>query len=155
MAEYRDYPDPAAIVFGEQAKDKAALFRMIAERAAHVSGGDPAALEAQLKAREALGSTGFGDGIAIPHGRIDALAEPFTIFVRLPRPVDYESADAIPVDCVFALFSPEADGAAHLRVLARISRLMRDKDFVAKLRGARSSDALYALLTNFEAADAA
>ena len=113
------------------------------------------ALEAQLNMREGLGSTGFGDGVAIPHGRIESLEKPFGVFVRLATPVDYDSVDDLPVDCVFALFSPEADGASHLRVLARISRRLRDSDFVAKLRGARSTDAVYALLANFEAADAA
>lgn len=155
MSEFDAFPGSAFILFGANATDKKALFGLIAGHAAELTGVDAATLERQLDAREALGSTGFGDGIAIPHGRIAGLAQPFTVFLRLEKPVDYDAADDLPVDLVFALFSPENDGAAHLRQLAKISRRMRDKDFVAKLRGARSQDALYALLTDFEAADAA
>ena len=154
MSEY-EFPDPAFVVFADAVPSKSALFRLIAKHAADIAECDAKALEAQLNMREGLGSTGFGDGVAIPHGRIESLEKPFGVFVRLATPVDYDSVDDLPVDCVFALFSPEADGASHLRVLARISRRLRDSDFVAKLRGARSTDAVYALLANFEAADAA
>lgn len=154
MSEF-EFPNPAFVVFADAVESKAALFRLIAEHAARIADVDAETLEEQLIVREKLGSTGFGDGIAIPHGRIDSLEKPFGIFLRLTEPVDYDSVDDLPVDCVFALFSPEADGAAHLRALARISRRLRDGDFVAKLRGARSTDAVYALLASFEAADAA
>ncbi|QLC25632.1 PTS transporter subunit EIIA [Parasphingopyxis algicola] len=154
MSEY-EFPSPAFVVFADAVDSKAALFRLIASHAAHIADFDAGTLEQQLIAREKLGSTGFGEGVAIPHGRIDSLEKPFGIFLRLNDPVDYDSVDDLPVDCVFALFSPEADGAAHLRALARISRRLRDGDFVAKLRGARSTDAVYALLASFEAADAA
>ena len=154
MSEF-EFPDPAFVVFADAVPSKSALFRLIAKHAAGIAECDAKALEAQLNMREGLGSTGFGDGVAIPHGRIESLEKPFGVFVRLATPVDYDSVDDLPVDCVFALFSPEADGASHLRVLARISRRLRDSDFVAKLRGARSTDAVYALLANFEAADAA
>jgi PTS system nitrogen regulatory IIA component len=155
MSEFEEFPSTAFILFGESVANKKELFGRIAGHAAELSGVDAATLEQQLEAREALGSTGFGDGIAIPHGRIKGLDRPLMVFLRLARPVDYDAADDLPVDLVFALFSPEGDGAVHLRQLARISRRMRDKDFLAKLRGARSQDALYALLTDFEAADAA
>ncbi|MEM8696300.1 MAG: PTS sugar transporter subunit IIA [Pseudomonadota bacterium] len=154
MTEF-EFPNPAFVVFVDTVDTKGELFRLIAEHAAHIADSDPEALEKQLIMREKLGSTGFGEGVAIPHGRIETLEKPFGIFVRLGMAVDYDSVDDLPVDCIFALFSPEADGAAHLRALARISRRLRDTDFVAKLRGARSTDAVYALLANFEAADAA
>lgn len=154
MSEF-EFPDPVFVQFVDAVEDKSALFRLIADEAARIADSDAAALDKQLHMREELGSTGFGDGIAIPHGRIESLDKPFGIFIRLETPVDYDSVDDLPVDCIFALFSPEADGAAHLRALARISRRLRDADFVAKLRGARSTDALYALVANFEAADAA
>lgn len=154
MSEF-EFPSPAFVVFADAVENKAALFRLIASHAAEITDADAQLIEEQLRAREALGSTGFGDGMAIPHGRIESLNKPFGIFFRLETPVDYESVDDLPVDCVFALFSPEADGAVHLRALARISRRLRDSEFVAKLRGARSADAVYALLTSFEAADAA
>lgn len=154
MIEF-EFPSPAFVVFADAVENKAALFRLIAEHAALIADVDAVAVESQLVAREKLGSTGFGDGVAIPHGRIKGHAKPFGMFFRLNMPVDYDSVDDLPVDCIFALFSPEADGATHLRALARISRRLRDRDFVAKLRGARSTDAVFALLTNFEAADAA
>lgn len=154
MSEF-EFPSPAFVVFVDAVENKSALFRLIGKRAADIADADPKMIEAQLNAREELGSTGFGDGVAIPHGRIDSLEKPFGIFFRLETPVDYDSVDDLPVDCVFALFSPEADGAAHLRALARISRRFRDGDFVAKLRGARSADAVFALMSEFEAADAA
>jgi nitrogen PTS system EIIA component len=154
MIEF-EFPSPAFVIFADAVENKAALFRMIANNAARIADVHPTEIETQLLSREKLGSTGFGDGVAIPHGRIDALEKPFGMFVRLNTPVDYESVDDLPVDCIFALFSPEADGAAHLQALARISRRLRDGEFVAKLRGARSTDAVFALLANFEAADAA
>ncbi|WP_299321606.1 PTS sugar transporter subunit IIA [Parasphingopyxis sp.] len=154
MSEF-EFPSPAFVVFVDAVDSKSALFRLIAQHAAEIADADAPALERQLIAREKLGSTGFGDGVAIPHGRIESLEKPFGIFFRLEKSVDYDSVDDLPVDCVFALFSPEADGAAHLRALARISRRLRDGNFVAKLRGARSTDAVFALMTSFEAADAA
>jgi PTS system nitrogen regulatory IIA component len=154
MIEF-EFPSPAFVVFADAVENKTALFRLIAKYAAQIAGVDAKAVETQLVTRERLGSTGFGDGIAIPHGRIDSLEKPFGMFFRLSRPVDYDSVDDLPVDCIFALFSPEADGATHLRALARISRRLRDAEFVEKLRGARSTDAVFALISNFEAADAA
>lgn len=154
MSEF-EFPSPAFVVFADAAENKPALFRLVAKHAADIADADAQMIEDQLIAREKLGSTGFGDGVAIPHGRIDTLDKPFGIFFRLETPVDYDSVDDLPVDCVFALFSPEADGASHLRALAQISRRFRDADFVAKLRGARSTDAVFALMAGFEAADAA
>jgi PTS system nitrogen regulatory IIA component len=155
MSEFDAFPDPAFIMFGQSAADKKSLFGLIAGHAAELTGLDASTLARQLEARESLGSTGFGEGVAIPHGRIAGLEKPFTVLLRLAEPVDYDAADDLPVDLVFALFSPDGDGAVHLRLLARISRRMRDKEFVAKLRGARSQDALFALLTDIEAAHAA
>lgn len=154
MPEF-EFPSHAFVFFQDSVETKAALFRLIAEKVAAIAGVEARLIEGELHGRETLGSTGFGDGIAIPHGRIATLEKPFGIFLRLQIPVDYDSVDDLPVDCVFALFSSHADGAAHLRSLAQVSRRLRDPDFVAKLRGARSTDAVYALLTSFEAADAA
>lgn len=154
MTEY-EFPSPASVVFAEAVNSKEALFRLIAKHAADIADCDPRMIVAELVARESLGSTGFGDGVAIPHGRIAGLEKPFGIFLRLDNSVDYDSVDDLPVDCVFALFSPKSEGTGHLQALARISRHLRDAEFVAKLRGARSTDAIHALMTTFEAADAA
>ncbi len=105
--------------------------------------------------RERLGSTGFGGGVAIPHGKISGITHVVGLFARLAQPVDFQAIDELPVDIVFMLLSPLDAGADHLKALARVSRRLRDRGFVAKLRGAGSPDALFALWTGDEARDAA
>ena len=108
-----------------------------------------------LLEREKLGSTGVGNGIAIPHGKIEALEQLRGYFARLERAVDFEAIDERPVDLIFLLLAPESAGADHLKGLAQVSRLMRDKTVCEKLRGSDSPDALYALLTDKTANKAA
>lgn len=100
-----------------------------------------------LIAREKLGSTAMGYGVAIPHARIEGLDRIVGVFARLQKPVDFEAADGEAVDLVFALLAPEEAGADHLRALARVSRFLRDQETRAKLRQTDRADALYALLT--------
>ena len=107
-----------------------------------------------LLEREKLGSTGVGNGIAIPHGKMEDLGRLSGYFARLERPVDFEAIDDRPVDLIFLLLAPEASGAEHLKALARVSRLMRNKSICKKLRGSNSAEALYSLLTD-KAADQA
>jgi len=101
----------------------------------------------RLADRERLGSTGFGGGVAIPHAKLEGLTAPTGLFVRLAQPIEFQAVDDLPVDLVFALLSPVDAGQEHLKALARISRRLRDRPFVDKLRGAGSPDALYALFT--------
>lgn len=156
MIEFGDLLGPGSVHFGIRAETKKSLFKELSVLAAPCVGAEPRDIRTELNKREKLGSTGFGEGVALPHAQFDSLDRPTGLFLRLAQPVDYDSVDGIPVDCVFALFSPREDGAAHLRALAQVSRRFRDGDFVAKLRGARSEDALYALLTDdHAAADAA
>ncbi len=155
MSYFDDLLEAESLAFGVDVRSKKALFGAIGAMAARRSTVSAEEAAAQLLEREKLGSTGFGDGIAIPHGRLADIDRPFGLFLRLAEPIDYDSVDDVPVDCVFALFSPENDGATHLRALARVSRQFRDRSFVAKLRGARSADALYALMSSFKGADAA
>lgn len=107
-----------------------------------------------LLQREKLGSTGLGQGIAIPHGRLPSITRVYGLFARLHHPVPFESVDGEPVDLVFALVSPEHAGADHLTALARVSRLLRDLDVVKKLRGTETTDGLYAILTQHQGATA-
>ena len=102
MSEF-EFPDPAFVVFADAVPSKSALFRLIAKHAAEIAECDAKALEAQLNMREGLGSTGFGDGVAIPHGRIESLEKPFGVFVRLATPVDYDSVDDLPGTLVVAV----------------------------------------------------
>ncbi len=105
--------------------------------------------------RERLGSTGVGNGIAIPHAKLMKAPNIFAIFARLDRPLDFESVDGIPVDLIFLLIAPESAGADHLKALARIARLVRDTSLTAKLRATRDPAALYAILTQEPASRAA
>jgi PTS system nitrogen regulatory IIA component len=98
--------------------------------------------------REKLGSTGVGSGIAIPHGKLSKLNKLFGVFARLERPIDFEALDGQSVDLVFLLLAPEGAGADHLKALARVSRLLRDRALVDKLRATENAEALYALLVD-------
>ena len=119
------------------------------------SAQDPAAILASLSEREQLGSTGFGQGVAIPHGKIDG-PEPHLRPVRAAaEPVDYKAIDGRPVDLVFLLLSPPDAGAEHLKALAAISRVTRHGATLEKMRGARSRDALAAVLMGADERDAA
>ncbi len=109
----------------------------------------------RLAEREKLGSTGFGGGVAIPHAKIDGLRQVVGAFCPADAAIDFGAVDDLPVDLVFVLLSPPAAGADHLKALASVSRRLRDRDFTAKLRGAGSRDALFALLSSSETRDAA
>ena len=138
-----------------RADDKAAILAALSERFAGVYGLEREAVVARITEREALGSTGFGRGVAIPHARISGLTRPVAAFLRLDAPVAFESADGMPVDLVFGLLSPEQAGAAHLHALAAISRMMRNEDMHAALSQAPGDEALYGLLSNVIDRDAA
>lgn len=155
MTELSDLLMPESVLSGVGAGNKKTLFQQLglaAERAYRV---DPKTVAERLAAREKLGSTGFGGGIAIPHARLDGIKRVKGIFVRLNQPVDFQAVDELPVDLVFALISPVGAGAEHLKALACVSRHLRDRQFAAKLRGAGSPDALFALLAGIDARDAA
>lgn len=108
-----------------------------------------------LQEREALGSTGFGRGVAIPHARISGISRPVAALLKLRQPADFAAADGLPVDLVFGLLSPENSGAAHLHALAAISRMVRDEKVHEALSDAVDAEALYGLLTNVTDRDAA
>lgn len=130
--------------------NKKGLFQQLAGVASRRTGISAKAIVAALNERERLGSTGFGGGVAIPHGKIVGLERLFGYFVRLSQPIDFQSVDHLPVDLVFLLLSPPDAGADHLKALASVSRALRDRPTVAKLRGARSKDAIFAVLTGGE-----
>lgn len=140
---------------GLHVANKKGLFQLLAAASARKTGVGAKTIAAALTERERLGSTGFGGGVAIPHGKIDGLSHVFGYFARLETPIDFHSVDDLPVDLVFMILSPPDAGADHLKALARVSRLLRDRDIVAKLRGARSRDALFALLAGVESLHAA
>ena len=135
--------------------NKKSLFQQLAAAMARKTGVSTKDILNSLSERERLGSTGFGNGIAIPHGKIEGLPAVTGYFARLTSPIDFQAVDGIHVDLVFMLLSPADAGADHLKALAGVSRLLRDRQMLAKLRGARSKDAIYALLAGLETLDAA
>ena len=137
---------PDAVLAHAKATGKQALLAELAGKAAGLFKVDERKLFDRLLERERLGSTGIGGGIAIPHGRLTTVAKPVGLFARLAHPVDFDAIDERPVDIVFLLVTPEGAGADHLKALARVSRLLRDRSLVEKLRATEKADALYALL---------
>jgi PTS system nitrogen regulatory IIA component len=120
----------------------------LARRAAEITGVHERQIFDVLLERERLGTTGVGNGIAIPHGKLADVKQMFGLFARLEHPVDFEAIDEQPVDLIFLLLAPEGAGADHLKALARVSRLLRDRAICEKLRGADQAEAIYALLTD-------
>ena len=155
MTDFSDLLHPESVLTGLPAATKKMLFAQFAGVAATVAGLDPRLVAERLAARETLGSTGFGGGVAIPHAKLPGLTSVTGIFARLAHPIEFGAVDEIPVDLVFALLSPTDAGADHLKALARVSRRLRDRPFLDKLRGAGSRDALYILFTDDQARDAA
>jgi len=127
----------------------------LAKRAAEITGQPERAIFEVLIERERLGTTGVGNGIAIPHGKLPGLDRLYALFARLETPVDFDSIDEQPVDLICVLLAPETAGADHLKALARVSRLLRDRVTCEKLRGTDSADALHALLSESAASHAA
>jgi len=155
MDDLSDLLSPQAVQAAIVVPNKKALFQQLAAAASKLVEADARVIVDRLVERERLGSTGFGGGIAIPHGKIDGLDRVVGLFARLTTPIDFAAIDDLPVDLVFLLLSPVDAGVEHLKALARVSRRMRDKLFVAKLRGAGSDDALYALFATGETRHAA
>jgi PTS system nitrogen regulatory IIA component len=139
---------PEAVLASVKASGKKAMLAELAARAATVFKVDERRLFDRLLERERLGSTGIGGGIAIPHARMSSLAKPAGLFARLASPIDFDAIDERPVDVVFLLAAPEGAGADHLKALARVSRLLRDRGLVDKLRATENAEALYALLVD-------
>jgi PTS system nitrogen regulatory IIA component len=147
-----DWLDRSAIAHRSSADGKRQALAAVAEIAARtfVLPGRPALKASEvfdaLMAREALGSTGIGRGVAAPHARLPGLDRMRAVFVRLDAPVAFDAVDDKPVDLLFALFAPEHAGSEHLRALARVSRLMRSPETRQQLRLARTADAIHAVL---------
>lgn len=144
-----------AVVVDATPTSQKALFQLIGDIAAREYGLDAGKVVERLTERERLGTTGFGNGIALPHGRLEGLGTILGIVVRLAKPVDFNAVDSLPVDLIVCLLSPVDAGALHLKALAHASRLLRDEASVAKMRGAATGDALLAVFAEHEARDAA
>jgi PTS system nitrogen regulatory IIA component len=153
--DFTQFLDGDAVLADLPAANKKALFQALAHHAERTMGLPARDVLERLNERERLGTTGFGGGVAIPHGRLPGLDRIRAAFVRLDKSIDYGAIDDLPVDLVFMMLSPTEAGADHLKALAQVSRRLRDRSFVAKLRGAGSPDALFALFASVETRDAA
>ncbi len=148
--EIADLLAPDAVIASLKAQSKKQLLQELSEHAARLTGLPDRRVFETLIERERLGSTGMGQGIAIPHGRIASLPRITGFFARLETPIAYDAVDNQPVDLVFLLLAPEGAGADHLKALARVcvaSNTLRNQQTCEKLRAANKSEALYSLLT--------
>jgi PTS system nitrogen regulatory IIA component len=147
-----DLLKPEAVLPSMHAQSKKQVLQELSGVAARLTGLTEREIFDTLLQRERLGSTGVGQGVAIPHGKLKALDRLVGVFGRLARPVDFDSLDEQPVDVVFVLLAPETAGADHLKALARIARILRDPAMAQKLRSALNADGLYAILTGLDEA---
>ncbi len=144
-----------AVIPALKVNGKKQALQELASRAAELTGQNERAILEILMQREKLGSTGVGNGVAIPHGKLPKLGRLFGLFARLERGIDFEALDGQPVDLIFLLLAPEAAGADHLKALARVAGLLRAPETPRKRRASRHADALYAVLAMPPASSAA
>ena len=141
-----------AVLPSLHAQSKKQVLQEVAGTAARLTGIPEREIFDTLLQRERLGSTGVGQGVAIPHGKLRGLDRLVGVFARLSRPVDFDSLDDQPVDLVFVLLAPEGAGADHLKALARIARILRDPAMAQKLRTAQDASGIYSVLTGLDEA---
>jgi PTS system nitrogen regulatory IIA component len=150
-----DLIEVPAIMPALKANSKKQVLQLLAEKAARITGLPEREIFDTVLRREKLGSTGVGNGIAIPHGKISGVRRITGVFARLEQPVDFDSLDDEPVDLVFLLLAPEGAGADHLKALSRIARVLRDTGTVDKIRGTSDAAAIHAFLSQTPASHAA
>lgn len=141
-----DIVTPEAVIANLKATTKKQLLQELSERGARLSGLSAREIFDALLHRERLGSTGIGEGVAIPHGKLARVKSTLGMLARLERPIEFASLDGAPVDLVFMLITSETSGADHLKALACAARMLRDPGLVAAIRATRDNDALYSLI---------
>ncbi|MET0170268.1 MAG: PTS IIA-like nitrogen regulatory protein PtsN [Aliihoeflea sp.] len=142
-----DLIEVSAVMPALKANSKKQVLQLLAEKAAAITGLPEREIFDTILQRERLGSTGVGNGIAIPHGKLAGIERITGVFARLAHPIDFEALDDEPVDLVFMLLAPEGAGADHLKALSRTARLLRDGDIVAKIRGTTDASAIHSFLS--------
>jgi PTS system nitrogen regulatory IIA component len=150
-----DLIEVSAIMPALKANSKKQALQLLSEKAARITGLPEREIFDTVLRREKLGSTGVGNGIAIPHGKIPGVRRITGVFARMEQPVDFDSLDDQPVDLIFLLPAPEGAGADQLKALSRIARVLRDADTVAKIRGTSDAAAIHAFLSQTPASHAA
>jgi len=141
-----DLLSPAAVISPLRANGKKQALQELALHAARITGLHERELFETLLQRERLGSTGIGEGIAIPHGRVAGIDRLVGLFARAEKPIDFEALDGQPVDIIFVLIAPEGAGADHLKALARVARVLRNQAVLEQIRLVRDPAAIYAIL---------
>ncbi len=142
-----DLIEVSAVMPALKANSKKQVLQLLAEKAASITGLPEREIFDTILQRERLGSTGVGNGIAIPHGKLAGIDQITGVFARLANPIDFEALDDEPVDLVCLLLAPEGAGADHLKALSRTARLLRDSDIVAKIRGTTDASAIHSFLS--------
>jgi PTS system nitrogen regulatory IIA component len=145
--EISDLITPEGVIAKLKVSSKKQALQELSQRAAKITGLPERRIFEGLIARERLGTTGVGQGIAIPHAKFEELDRLYALFARLDHAIDFDAVDERPVDLIFVLLAPGDAGAEHLKALALVSRLLRNQTVCAKLRGSDDASALYALLT--------
>lgn len=146
---------PEAVKVVTSASSKKRLFHEIGDLVQSAYDLNAAIVVESLIAREALGPTGVGHGVALPHARLDGISDVMGAFVLLDKPIDFDAVDRQPVDIAFALFAPEEAGVEHLKALALVSRTLRDTAICNKLRANPDASTLFAILNEAKPAQAA
>ena len=141
-----EFLSPEAVLPALRVSGKKQALHELAHQAARLSGLEERVIFEALWQRERLGSTGIGEGIAIPHGKLPGLERLVGLLARLERPIDFEALDGQPIDIIFLLLAPEGAGADHLKALARIARVLREPGTIERIRAARDADAVFAVL---------
>lgn len=136
-------------------RDKRHLFELLSQKGTELTGFPAETILEVLMAREELGSTGLGNGIAIPHGKVSGLQGVTAVFARLDEAIEFDAVDDQPVDIVVMLLAPVGAGADHLKALSRVARILRTESVVDQLRAESDADRLHALLTEQLEEDAA
>ncbi|UJQ93299.1 PTS IIA-like nitrogen regulatory protein PtsN [Mariluticola halotolerans] len=145
--ELADILAKGSVIACAKVASKRQLLQLLADKAVDLVGVESHQIFETLVSREQLGSTGLGNGIAIPHGKLEGIAGVTAVFARLDQPIDFDSVDDQPVDLVIMLLAPAGSGADHLKALARVARLMRTDNVTEQLRNTRDTGKLYEILT--------
>lgn len=148
--ELNDIIEPDGVIVQLSANSKKQILQELSERAAKLADTDERAVFDILLQRERLGSTGVGNGVAIPHGKLPGLQSITGVFAQLKAPVEFDSMDDQPVDVVFMLLAPEGSGADHLKALSRIARLLRNPATLSQLRSTSDADAIFSIIMSTE-----
>ena len=147
--EIADFLSPTDVIVNASAPDKKRLLTDLCRKAASTLNLDPDRVTADILKREGLGSTGLGDGIAIPHARLADLNKPIGVLAKLKKSIDFDAIDRQPVDIVFLLLLPTTGAGEQLNILALVSRTLRDADVVRNARHATDAAALFAAMVKF------